>query len=83
MINVGTLVTVDLDKARQFQVTHLLEHTGIGMILEMPTVVWKHNVKGLGGLNLGERDPGCWVKVKFASSWAMIPSDFLDIVEEK
>jgi hypothetical protein len=81
MINVGTLVTVDLDKARQFQVTHLLKHTGIGMILVMPTV-WKHNVKGLGGLNLGERDPGCWVKIQFGDRLAVIPSDFLDFVEE-
>ncbi len=81
MINVGTLVTVDLDKARQFRRGHLLEHTGVGIILEMPRI-WKRNVKGTGGIDFGSHDPTCWVKIQFGDKQAVIPSDFLDFVED-
>ena len=46
MINVGTLVTVDLNKARQFRKSHLLQHTGVGMITKMP-MIWKRNFQGI------------------------------------
>ena len=81
MINVGTLVTVDHQKAKLFHQSHLLQHSGIGMITEMPRV-WKHNFQGIGGgLDLGSTDPNCWTKVQFGNTLAQIPSDYLIILE--
>ena len=85
MINVGTLVTLDHQKANLFHQSHLLQHSGIGMITEMPRV-WKYNYQGNGigaGLDLGSSDPSCWARVQFGSAWASIPSDYLIIVEDK
>ncbi len=85
MINVGTLVTVDISKAKMFSKSRLLGHIGIGMIIEMPSV-WKHNYQGTGigaSLDIGSADPSCWTKVQFGNNTDYIPSDYLIIVEGK
>jgi len=82
MINVGTLVTVDTNKAKMFSKPRLLKHTGVGIITEMPSV-WKHNYQGGPALDLGSADPTCWTRVQFGNNSDYIPSDYLIIVEGK
>ena len=82
MINVGTLVTVDISKAKMFSKSRLLGYIGIGMITEMPSA-WKHNYQGGPALDLGTTDPSCWTKVQFGNNSDYIPSDYLIILEDK
>ena len=84
MINVGTLVKVNKEKAATFtHGSHWLEYKGFGIIVKPPRQ-WFGTNSGfdmLGGNNIGWNNPSGEVIVEFPQGRVRIPSTWLTVVE--
>ena len=82
MINVGTLVKVNRERAIQFKEPWVLNYDGIGVIVKMPKQWFGTGAFDLpGGNNIGWNNPNGDTIVEFPKGQVRIPSTWLSVVE--
>ena len=81
MINVGTLVKVNAEKAKALNTPWVLRFEGIGIIVKPPKQWFGNAFDCLGYNNIGHNNPNGEVIVEFCKERVRIPSTWLTVVE--